>query len=236
MSSDKASGTGRAGAGPERRGETGARASPRAEPFTRYHRRYDNWFERHEQAYLSELLAVRALLPHGLRGLEIGVGTGRFAGPLGVEFGIDPAVETFGYASCRGVRAAAAVAEALPFPDGVFDYTLVVTTICFVDDPVAMLREAHRVLRWRGSIVIGLVDRESPLGQEYLAQQSGSVFYAPATFYSATQVASLLTQTGFGELTWLQTLTTPLAQLRDIDPISPGTGRGAFLVVRARRE
>ena len=128
------------------------------------------------------------------------------------------------------------MAEALPFRDGAFDYALVVTTICFADDPAALLREAHRVLQPRGSIVIGLVDRESPLGQEYLAQQSGSVFYAPATFYSATEVASLLTQTGFGELTWLQTLTTPLAQLRDIDPISPGTGRGAFLVVRARRE
>ena len=212
-----------------------ARTSPRAEPFIRYHRRYDNWFERHEQAYLSELLAVRALLPHGVRGLEIGVGTGRFAGPLGIEFGIDPAVEVFGYATCRGVHAAAAVAEALPFPDAAFDYALLVTTICFVDEPATMLREARRVLRPRGAIVVGLVDRESPLGQEYLAQQSGSVFYAPATFYSAGEVASLLTQSGFAELTWVQTLTTPLVQLRTVDPISPGTGRGAFLVVRARR-
>ena len=233
---DKASGTGRAGSTPTRSAETGARTSPRAEPFTRYHRRYDHWFERHEEAYLSELLAVRALLPHGLRGLEIGVGSGRFAGPLGVEFGIDPAVEMFGYASCRGVHAAAAVAEALPFRDGAFDYALVVTTICFVDDPAAMLREAHRVLRPRGAIIIGLVDRDSPLGRDYLAQQANSVFYGPATFYSAAEVASLLTQSGFRDLTWLQTLTTPLAQLRDVDPISPGTGRGAFLVVRARRE
>ena len=126
---DKASGTGRAGSTPTRSAETGARTSPRAEPFTRYHRRYDHWFERHEEAYLAELLAVRALLPRGLRGLEIGVGSGRFAGQLGVEFGIDPAVEMFGYASCRGVHAAAAVAEALPFRDGPFDYAPVATTI-----------------------------------------------------------------------------------------------------------
>jgi hypothetical protein len=52
----------------------GARAG--VEPFVRHHQRYDDWFERHHVAYLSELLAVRALLPWGGRGLEIGVGTG----------------------------------------------------------------------------------------------------------------------------------------------------------------
>ena len=60
------------------------------EPFRSHHRRYDEWFQRHEVAYLSELLAVRALLPWQGNGLEIGVGTERFAGPLGVTFGIDP--------------------------------------------------------------------------------------------------------------------------------------------------
>jgi SAM-dependent methyltransferase len=207
----------------------------RTAPFARHHRRYDDWFERHAQAYVSELLAVRALLPYGSRGLEIGVGTGRFAGPLAVEFGIDPAVETLDYARRRGVRVAVAVAEALPFPAGVFDYALIVTTICFVDDPEAMLHEARRVLRPDGTIVVGLVDRDSPLGQDYLARQAESVFYGPATFQAADEVAALLTQAGFGELTWVQTLTSPLAELCDIEPVSPGTGHGAFLVVRGRR-
>ena len=82
------------------------------EPFIRHHRRYDDWFERHRAAYLSELLAVRTLLPWKGRGLEIGVGTGRFASPLGVEFGIDPAAEMLDYAEARGVRVVRAVAEA----------------------------------------------------------------------------------------------------------------------------
>jgi SAM-dependent methyltransferase len=93
--------------------------SPRTEPFVRHHRRYDEWFERHGPAYVSELLAVRALLPWVGRGLEIGIGTGRFAGPLGIKFGIDPAGETLDYARARGVSVARAVAEALPFEGGV---------------------------------------------------------------------------------------------------------------------
>jgi SAM-dependent methyltransferase len=208
---------------------------PGTEPFVRHHRRYDEWFERHSAAYLSELLAVRALLPWRGRGLEIGVGTGRFAAPLGVEFGIDPAAEMLGYASNRGVCVACAVAEALPFADGAFDYALIVTTICFVDDAGAMLREAARVLRPTGDLIIGLIDRDSPLGREYLAHQAENVFYREARFFSAAEVEMLLRETGFGEFVWIQTLSVPLSQVRDIEPLSAGVGRGAFLVIRARR-
>jgi len=206
----------------------------KAEPFVRHHRRYDDWFERHRMAYLSELLAVRALLTWEGQGLEIGVGTGRFAGPLGVKFGIDPAGETLGYARERGVSVARAVAEALPFTDAVFDSALVVTTICFVDDARAMLREIARVLRPGGKIIIGLIDRESPLGQDYVTHQAENVFYREATFYSAAEVEALLKETGFSQLVWVQTLSTPLSEIHEIEPISAGTGRGAFLVVSAQ--
>jgi SAM-dependent methyltransferase len=203
-------------------------------PFVHYHQRYDEWFERHHAAYLSELLAVRAMLPWRGRGLEIGVGTGRFAGPLGVEFGIDPAGEMLSYARTRGVQVVCAVAEALPFAHAVFDYALIVTTICFVEDARAMLQEAARVLRSGGTLVIGFIDRDSPLGMDYVAHQAENVFYRDAKFFSAAEVEALLIETGFDDLTWAQTLRTPLAEVREIEAMSAGTGNGAFLVVRAR--
>ena len=209
-------------------------AIPQTEPFVRHHRRYDEWFERHGPAYVSELLAVRALLPWEGRGLEIGVGTGRFAGPLGVKFGIDPAGETLGYALARGVSVARAVAEALPFAEAVFDYALVVTTICFVDDARAMLLEIARVLRPGGKLVIGFIDRESPLGRDYVARREENVFYRSATFYSAAEVEALLKEMGFRGLVWVQTLSAPPAETQEIEPITPDTGRGAFIVVRSQ--
>jgi hypothetical protein len=65
-------------------------ALPKTDPFDTYAARYDCWFERHEPVYYSELLAVRALLPWNGLGLELEVGSGRFAEPLGVQVGLDP--------------------------------------------------------------------------------------------------------------------------------------------------
>ena len=201
-------------------------------PFVRYHRHYDEWFKRHWAAYLSELLALRALLPWNGRGLEIGVGTARFAAPLGIEFGIDPAIEMLDYARRRGVRVVRAVAESLPFASSAFDYVLIVTTICFVSNARTMLKEAARVLRPGGTIFIGLIDRESPLGQYYVSHKEENVFYRDARFFSALEVETLLKETGFGDLTWVQTLCAPLSEVREIEPVIAGTGRGAFLAVR----
>jgi ubiquinone/menaquinone biosynthesis C-methylase UbiE len=98
-----------------------------------------------------------------------------------------------------------------------------------------MLRETARVLRPDGTLVIGLIDRESPLGQDYVSHQAENVFYRAAKFFSAAEVARLLAQTGFRELTWLQTLSSPIAGMREPGPAAEGTGRGAFLAVRAWR-
>ncbi len=208
---------------------------PRTAPFEVHHRRYDDWFVRHTAAYQSELLAVRALLPWCGQGLAIGVGTGRFAAPLGVQVGIDPAREVLDYAASRGISSVQAIAEALPFSDSSFDYALSVTTICFVDDATAMLSEAYRVLKPGGELVIGFIDRNSDLGQHYLAHQAENVFYREATFFSADEVERLLHDTGFSGPVWVQTLSKTLDETHEIEPPGVGYGQGAFVVVKANR-
>ena len=207
----------------------------RTAAFDTYHQRYDAWFERHAAAYQSELLAVRALLPWEGIGLSIGVGTGRFAAPLGVQIGIDPAHEVLAYAQARGVAVVRGTAESLPFADASFARILSVTTLCFVDDATAMLAEAYRVLRPGGTLVLGIIDRDSALGQHYLAHQAENVFYRDASFYSGDELQDLLRDGDFGGLEWLQTLSQPLPEIREIEPLRPGRGQAAFVVVRARR-
>jgi SAM-dependent methyltransferase len=208
---------------------------PRAAPFDANWQRYEAWFQRHEAAYLSELLALRAFLPGSGLGIEIGVGSGRFAAPLGIRVGIDPSPRMLALAAARGIEVVEGVSEELPFAPASFDFALIVTTICFVDSPARMLAEASRVLNSGASLVIGYVDRHSPIGQDYLAHQTENVFYREATFYSAEEVERLLGQAGFAIKASGQTLSRPLAEIRNIEPLQPGSGRCAFGVVSARK-
>ena len=205
----------------------------RTDSFEAHAERFDRWFERHDAAYRSELLAVRRLVSRPGLGLEIGVGTGRFAGPLHVSVGIDPSARMLERARTRGIRVARATAEALPFRGAVFDPVLIVTTICFVDDARAMLREAGRVLKPDGTLIVGFIDCESRLGRHYAAHRDESPFYRDAEFYSAAEIAGLLAETGFVAREWVQTLDRPLAQTVDVERPKPGFGQGAFVAVRA---
>jgi SAM-dependent methyltransferase len=206
---------------------------PKSAAFDLHHERYARWFDHHRDAYVSELLALRSLIGWHGRGLEIGVGTGRFAAPLGVPVGLDPSHAMLAVARERGVTPVAGVAETLPFRDSVFDFAVVVTTICFVDSAQAMLAEARRVIRPGGRLVIGFIDRDSQLGHTYLERQSESVFYRDAVFFSAGEIDQLLRHGGFTVHTWSQTLLSPPAATTEVEPVRAGTGTGAFVVVSA---
>jgi ubiquinone/menaquinone biosynthesis C-methylase UbiE len=53
----------------------------KSEVFDKYFKEYDEWYEKNKLAYLSEVAALKKVIPKGKKGLEIGVGTGRFAKP-----------------------------------------------------------------------------------------------------------------------------------------------------------
>ena len=139
------------------------------------------------------------------------------------------------YASQRGILTIQAVAEALPFKQAIFDFVLVVTTICFVTDARKMLMEARRVLKPGACLVIGFVDRDSRLGRMYMHHQAENVFYRDATFYSASEVENLLNEVGFSRQTWGQTLSAPLNRIQEVEPLRGGYGDGGFVVVSAAR-
>lgn len=202
-------------------------------PFEEHYSRYERWFEEHRYAYLSELEAVIRLIPEG-NGMEVGVGSGRFAGPLGIKIGVEPSSRMAEIARRRGIEVINGVAEDLPFEDDVFDFVLMVTTICFLDDVEEALREAHRVLKRGGSIIIGFIDRESPIGKEYLKHKEENVFYREATFYSVKDVLSLLK--GFRYVSALQTIFRSLNSIDFMEPVVDGYGKGSFVVIKAEKE
>lgn len=125
------------------------------EPFDEQAVEYDAWFDKHAELYQAELEALRTLVPAAGRGVEIGVGTGRFASPLGISIGVEPSPGMAELARQRGVEVLKGVAEALPCADNSFDHALMVTVVCFLNDIAKAFREAGRILKPGGTLVIG---------------------------------------------------------------------------------
>jgi ubiquinone/menaquinone biosynthesis C-methylase UbiE len=208
---------------------------PKAAPFEEYTDRYEGWFEEHEAAYQSELEALRRLLPTPGYGVEIGVGSARFAAPLGLQVGLDPADEMLAYARERGIDVIKGVAEHLPFKNETFDTALIVTTICFVDDIPRTLTEAERILEPSGHLVIGYIDKNSPVGQVYEETKEENPFYREAVFVSTEELIEALEAAGFTEFEFVQTIYHWLDEIDGPEPIEEGYGDGSFVGIKASR-
>ncbi len=62
----------------------------KTKPFDKFLNEYEQWFIENYFVYLSELEVVRKLIPYEGKGVEVGVGSGLFASPLGIKYGCDP--------------------------------------------------------------------------------------------------------------------------------------------------
>ncbi len=200
-------------------------------PFDESAIEYDHWFDEHENAYKSELLAIKQFIPVGKYGLEVGVGTGRFAAEFGIQKGIEPAMNMAKIARVRGIDVVEGVAENLPFNDHQFDFVLMVAVDCFVDDIEMTYREAHRVLKPGGEIIIGLLDKYGAVAKKYEAKKAPDNVYWYSHFHTTEETVTMLKKTDFGDFKFCQTLTIP-NPLTVEQPIL-GYGERSFVVIRA---
>jgi len=205
---------------------------PKTGPFDKYPSRYERWFDRNKYVYQSELNAVRELLPEQGRGVEIGVGSGRFAAPLGISCGVEPSEEMAALAVEKGIEVIRGVAEDLPLDNSSFDFALMVTTVCFLDDAKAAFAEVYRILKPGGSFLNGFVDKQSRIGKLYQLKKERSRFYGEAVFYSASEIISYLMGAGFRDFESAQTLFGDISEVEEVQPVREGFGEGSFVVIR----
>lgn len=197
--------------------------------------RYDRWYDRNPDLYRSELAALRRTEPDFSAGLEVGVGTGRFASPLGLSWGIDPVREMLDLARRRGCRVLQGTGESLPFADGVFQRVLMVTALCFFRDPAQAVVEAFRVLRPGGRLVLGIIDPESELGRTARKRKDPDSFYAAARFISVAEALALLPEAARGGPKIFQALFPEERAGENAPAVERGHGRGAFVVISAAK-
>lgn len=195
---------------------------------------YDRWFETNSAAYRSEVLAVEQAIPKGKKGIEIGVGTGRFAQPFDIKFGVEPSDNMARVAEQRGITVYRAYGEDLPIDDGSFDFALMVTTVCFLSDIPKAFSEVHRILKPQGAFIVAFIDKTGELGRKYESKKSQSKFYRDAHFHSTEEIVDFLRQSGFGNFQYWQTLTKLKGD--EIEQPMEGYGEGSFVVIKAHKE
>ncbi|MEJ2585316.1 MAG: methyltransferase domain-containing protein [Robiginitalea sp.] len=164
---------------------------------------YEAWYDAYPEVYASELNAVRAhfeRLPEDIRGIEVGLGTGRFSAP--------------------------------PYGDMQFDFVLFVT-VCHLQSLKYAFREAHRVLKPNGLIIVGFLPKDRPVAHGYQERREFSTFYREAVFYTPEEIGKLLSETGFKSLEFNQVLFGPLENIKEPQEPKPGSGKGSFVVVSA---
>jgi ubiquinone/menaquinone biosynthesis C-methylase UbiE len=204
--------------------------------FEKWAEEYDKWFDENRFAYESEALALGKFIPKNSKGLEVGVGTGRFAAPLGIQIGVEPAKAMADIARKRGIKVYEAKAEELPFDSESFDFVLMTTTICFLQNPMQALQESTRVVKSGGYIIIGMIDKNGFLGNAYESKKNNSKFYRYAHFYSVNQVLEWLRKLGYGRIRICQTIFKNPEKITAIEPVKDGYGRGGFVVNSAQKE
>lgn len=212
----------------------GARIMAKISAFEQYSTEYEEWFEKNRSLYESELNAIQTFIPDKKYGVEIGVGTGRFAIPLHIKAGVEPSPKLADIARKKGITVYEHSAEALPFADSIFDFALMVTVICFLDDIEKAFQESYRILKKDGFLIVCFIDKNSPLGKQYQERKIESRFYKEAEFYSVEEVIGYLGKTGFADFKFRQTI---FDQRKDkLQPVKKGYGEGSVVVIKAAKK
>ncbi len=193
---------------------------------------YDKWYDTHQSLFQTEIKALEKAMPSGL-GLEVGVGTGRFASPLSVRYGLDPSFNMLKLAKQRNISVIQAFGENLPFKDESFHFVLIVFTIELVDDPPLFLKEAARTLKKDGTLILGITDRNSLWGEFYEQKAAQGESYTGFSFLTPEEILGIFKNIDVEFEEAFQTLLQPPPNIKDIEQPKRGFGRGGFVVLKA---
>ncbi len=142
--------------------------------FDEFSNIYDAWFQRNEAVLESELrLVAQVLGAHPGRTLSVGCGTGLFEQLLKSQYdititeGLEPSAPMAEIARNRGMHVLDAGAEQMPVEDALFDTVMFNGSPSYIADLNAAVKEAFRITKPGGRILLIDVPAESSYGILY---------------------------------------------------------------------
>lgn len=203
-------------------------------PFNTHAAEYDAWYEKYPAVFESELAAIRNAWPKGpnIQSLEIGSATGRFNRALDITEGLDPSEAMNTIAEQRGVLTIRGFAEDLPYGDLQFDVVLM-NCLSYLENLDKAFKETYRVLKYGGSLLLPVIDKDSRIGKYYENRKEQSIFYRKASFYTIPELEVKLRKAGFHYLSFSQTLFNDLDKITQVEPVKPGYDEGSYILIKA---
>jgi len=202
-------------------------------PFDTVAKEYDQWFNDNSNVFLSELEAVKYFVPQQGIGVEIGVGTGRFASELGIRHGIEPSENMAEIARQRGIDVKIGVAENLDYGNGSFDFAIMVAVDPFVQDIQKTYNEIYRIIRQGGKLIVGTLHKDGEVAKKYMAMKDSEV-YKSATFHTVDETINQLKMSGFEGFSTCQSLIE--MNPNKVEKPIPIHDKGSFVVIEALKK
>lgn len=157
--------------------------------FDKHFQEYDEWYDMHGDIYEFELSILKKYKKYITeRSLEIGVGSGRFAQPLGIKYGIDISPNLLKIASERGIICKKESGSDTSFKKDQFDFIGIFFSLSFIADIKGLFTEIDRILNKKGKLLTLFINRNRKIPMSSAKQSS---FYKGATFYTPNEVIDL---------------------------------------------
>lgn len=229
--------------------------------FDEYASKYDEWFLKNLNVLASEAALLAHFLQNPGRALSIGCGSGLFEAILKKEYGItisegiEPAEGMAEIARKRGMNVRIGTAEETDYGTAEYDTIIFNGTPSYISGLDTAFANAAKALKPGGRIVVLDVPKESSYALLYnLAKETGSwdhsyfagakppnaypiEFVMESNWRSTPEKVELLTQAGFCNFRYAQTLTRhPAYSDREMEQPVPGYEKGDYVAICAEKE
>jgi ubiquinone/menaquinone biosynthesis C-methylase UbiE len=204
---------------------------------------YDDWYSHPQgkQVFEAEQRALESLVPGSGLGLEVGAGTGVFAESLTGEdrtiICLDPSGAMLAKARERKMPAIMGVCEYIPVNEGAVGFVYMVTTLEFLEYPVAALKQVRETTKKDAPLVIMFINADSVWGSLYRQiGAKGDPVFRHARLRSLSEVHEILVKAGYVIQECVGTLTTGPEELDVGGELKEPDTETGVIVVRASPE